>query len=414
MNKIPENWITYKISDLCDFQNGYAFNSSDYVEEGMPIIRMSNISIDGNLNLTSENTKYYPREKAEILKKYVLNKNDVVMAMTDMTKDMGIIGKTAIIDEDNKYLLNQRVGRLIIKNPKILDYKYLHRYTNSPRFLDYAKQHCSGGVQLNLSTKAILNHKIILPSTIEEQEEIAQVLDTMSDIIRLREECISHAQDLIPALFQEMFKQYIKQKDKHISIGSVTSDTKQINPLKFFETEFYYIDIASINNDTGIIETPKIININETPPSRARKLVQTNDVIISMTRPYLKGFSIIPKHLDGQIVSTGFSVLRSIPEKISPLYLFAYARTDMFVGQLISKMKGANYPAVRDSDVRSVKIPLPPIELQEQFAAKVEEINSYIKEQQEELENARLMFQSLLHHAFTGELTKHKYGEINE
>lgn len=262
----------------------------------------------------------------------------------------------------------------------------------------------------NRHFKYVKAGKYVIPPTLAEQQEIVQVLDTMSNIIRLREECISHAQDLIPALFQEMFKQYIKQKDKHISIGSVTSDTKQINPLKFFETEFYYIDIASINNDTGIIETPKIININETPPSRARKLVQTNDVIISMTRPYLKGFSIIPKHLDGQIVSTGFSVLRSIPEKISPLYLFAYARTDMFVGQLIPKMKGANYPAVRDSDVRSVKIPLPPIELQEQFAEKVEKINSYIKEQQEELANAKQMFQSLLHHAFTGELTRHKFG----
>ena len=46
-NKTPKNWITCKISDLCDFQNGYAFNSNDYVENGMPIIRMSNISVDG-------------------------------------------------------------------------------------------------------------------------------------------------------------------------------------------------------------------------------------------------------------------------------------------------------------------------------------------------------------------------------
>ena len=42
---------------------------------------------------------------------------------------------------------------------------------------------------------------------------------------------------------------------------------------------------------------------------------------------------------------------------------------------------------------------------------KVREINSYIEEQQEELENAKQMFQSLLHHAFTGELTRRAYGE---
>ena len=48
--------------------------------------------------------------------------------------------------------------------------------------------------------------------------------------------------------------------------------------------------------------------------------------------------------------------------------------------------------------------------LQEQFAEKVIEIENYIKEQQEELKNAEQMFQSLLHHAFTGELTRKKYG----
>ena len=64
--------------------------------------------------------------------------------------------------------------------------------------------------------------------------------------------------------------------------------------------------------------------------------------------------------------------------------------------------------------MKSFKYVVPPLNLQEQFAQKVIEIESYIKEQKEELENAKQMFQSLLHHAFTGKLTKHKYGEINE
>ncbi len=407
MNKETlKGWKQYRLNDLFII-NPPKDNISNDTE--VSFIAMKDVSDAGYL-ISSEVKRF-----EEVKNGYTYFKNDdVILAkitpcfengkmavLSNLTNNYGV-GSTEF------YVFRKRPNANIL--PQILYYIF-----KEPSFRKNAIMHMSGAAgQKRVQRKFLEYYPLSIPLTTAEQQEIVQVLDTMSDIIRLREECISHAQDLIPALFQEMFKQYIKQKDKHISIGSVTSDTKQINPLKFFETEFYYIDIASINNDTGIIETPKIININETPPSRARKLVQTNDVIISMTRPYLKGFSIIPKHLDGQIVSTGFSVLRSIPEKISPLYLFAYARTDMFVGQLIPKMKGANYPAVRDSDVRSVKIPLPPIELQEQFAEKVREINSYIKEQQEELENARLMFRSLLHHAFTGELTKHKYGEINE
>lgn len=380
-NKPPKNWKRVTLGELLDYErpDKYIVSSEDYSDSyKTPVLTAGKTFILGYTNDTEG-----------------IYKNLPVIIFDDFTTE------SKYVDFDFKV---KSSAMKILKAENNITLKYLYYLMQTLSFNhDTHKRYW-------ISEYSKL--KIDIPDKIEEQQEIVQVLDTMSNIIRLREECISHAQELIPALFQEMFKQYIKQKDKHISIGSVTSDTKQINPLKFFETEFYYIDIASINNDTGIIETPKIININETPPSRARKLVQTNDVIISMTRPYLKGFSIIPKHLDGQIVSTGFSVLRSIPEKILPLYLFAYARTDMFVGQLIPKMKGANYPAVRDSDVRSVKIPLPPIELQEQFAEKVEKINSYIKEQQEELANAKQMFQSLLHHAFTGELTRRAYGKI--
>jgi len=336
-------------------------------------------------------------DKKNIDSKYHCNSDDLLIIWDGSNSGEVFMGKPGI--------LSSTMAKLNIKDKKYTN-KYLYYFLKQK--FSILNEKVTGAAIPHLN-RAVLENLEIYSATQSEQQEIVQVLDTMSDIIRLREECISHAQALIPALFQEMFEQYIHQKDKHVSIGSVTSDTKQINPSKIFDTDFYYIDIASINNDTGIIETPKIININDAP-SRARKLVQANDVIISMTRPYLKGFSIVPEHLDGQIASTGFSVLRSIPEKLSPLYLFAYARTDMFVEQLIPKMKGANYPAVRDSDVRSVKIPLPPIELQEQFAQKVIEIESYIKEQDDELKNAEQMFQSLLHHAFTGKLTAKKYG----
>ncbi len=408
MNKIPENWITYKISDLCDFQNGYAFNSSDYVEEGMPIIRMSNISIDGNLNLTSENTKYYPREKAEILKKYVLNKNDVVMAMTDMTKDMGIIGKTAIIDEDNKYLLNQRVGRLIIKNPKILDYKYLHRYTNSPRFLDYAKQHCSGGVQLNLSTKAILNHKIILPSTIEEQEEIAQVLDTMSDIIRLREECISHAQDLIPALFQEIFKPYVNYTKTALNnlfeFKSGGTPSKQVE--EYFQGDIPWITTVALNKLFIGKEDANELITEEAIQKSATKLIPANSLLFG-TRVGIGKLAIntVP-------MCTNQDIVAMIPFENNNLNLvYAYWYLKQINNFFVANGRGATIQGITTHLVRSTEIILPPLKIQEQFAQKAIEIESYIKEQNEELENAKQMFQSLLHHSFTGELTRRAYGE---
>lgn len=404
-NKTPKNWITCKISDLCDFQNGYAFNSNDYVENGMPIIRMSNISVDGNLNLTPENTKYYQTEKAETLKKYILNKNDIVMAMTDMTKDMGIIGKTAIIDEDNRYLLNQRVGRLTIKNSKVLDYKYLHRYTNSPLFLNYAKQQCSGGVQLNLSTKAILEHKMILPPTIQEQQEIAQVLDTMSNIIRLREECISHAQDLIPALFQEMFKPYANYTKTALNnlfeFKSGGTPSKQVE--EYFQGDIPWITTVALNKLFIGKEDANELITEEAIQKSATKLIPANSLLFG-TRVGIGKLAIntVP-------MCTNQDIVAMIPFENNNLNLvYAYWYLKQINNFFVANGRGATIQGITTHLVRSTEIILPPLKVQEQFAEKVREINSYIEEQQEELENAKQMFQSLLHHAFTGELTNNK------
>ena len=411
-NKTPKNWITCKISDLCDFQNGYAFNSNDYVENGMPIIRMSNISVDGNLNLTPENTKYYQTEKAETLKKYILNKNDVVMAMTDMTKDMGIIGKTAIIDEDNRYLLNQRVGRLTIKNSKVLDYKYLHRYTNSPLFLNYAKQQCSGGVQLNLSTKAILEHKMILPPTIQEQQEIAQVLDTMSDIIRLREECISHAQDLIPALFQEMFGDI----NNNVTKSNIVRfrDCIDLNPVKPNLKDNLNVTFLGMKDisENGQVDLSTIKMYEEVKKGFTN--FENEDVLLAKITPCFENgkAAIVRNLINGYgFGSTEFYVLRPHQKLILPEYVYSIIKSHSFAEPGKYKMAGAaGQKRLAKEYVLNYKFPLPSIEMQERFAEKVREINSYIEEQQEELKNAKQMFQSLLHHAFTGKLTAKKYG----
>lgn len=412
-NKTPNNWISYKISDLCEFQNGYAFSSKDYTDNGVPIVRMSNISVNGTLNLNKDNTKYYSSTELKNVEKYILKKNDIVMAMTDMTKDMGIIGKTAIIDEDNKYLLNQRVGRLIIKRNNILDYKYLHRYTNSPLFLNYAKQQCSGGVQLNLSTKSILNHKIVLPPTIEEQREIAQVLDVMSEIIHLREECIKHAQDLIPAIFQEMFGDINNNvsNSKIVRLGECI----ELNPAKpnlanNLNVTFLGMKDVSENGQIDLSTTKTYEEVK-----KGFTNFENNDVLLAKITPcFENGKAAIVRNLTNGygFGSTEFYVLRANQNIILPEYVYSIIKSFAFAIPGRQKMTGAaGQKRLPKGYILNYKIPLPNLELQIKYAEKLNEINSYIQEQQEELKNANQMFQSLLHHAFTGELTRRAYGK---
>ena len=399
---IPKNWEKDKLKNILDIlRNGANIKQFDNAD-GIPISRIETIA-NGYVDF---NKVGYANIYDDKYKDYYIQKGDILLSHIN---SVAHLGKCAFCNFDSKLIHGMNL-LLLRANQNILP-KFLYYLLNSQILKKQLPSITKKSVnQASMSTTNLGNLNVIYPINKNEQQEIVDVLNAASEIIRLRTACIESAQSLIPALFQEMFGNMIDKNENLVSIGSLIEETSQVNPQKLFTDEFLYIDISSINNETGIIESPKVIKIDNIP-SRARKLVKVDDILVAMTRPYLKGFAIVPENLNNNIASTGFSILRAQKEKIIPKYLYAYIRTDYFVNQLIPKMRGANYPAVTDSNVKSVKIPLPDIKLQKLFAAKVQEIEAYIKTQHEELENAKAMFHSLLHHAFTGELTRRAYGE---
>ena len=99
----------------------------------------------------------------------------------------------------------------------------------------------------------------------------------------------------------------------------------------------------------------------EEAPSRARKDIRVNDLLVSTVRPNLNAVAQVTAELDGQIASTGFAVLRPDPKRIHPRYLFFRVITDAFISDMVAQAKGAGYPAVSDRIVSNHKLPLPPL-----------------------------------------------------
>lgn len=87
-------------------------------------------------------------------------------------------------------------------------------------------------------------------------------------------------------------------------------------------------------------------------------------------------------------------------------YLFTITRQKKFVEELVSKMKGASYPAVTNNDVLKVKIPIPPISLQNQFASIVEKVESLREKQKQSTEEINTLFDALMQKAFNDDLAR--------
>jgi type I restriction enzyme S subunit len=159
------------------------------------------------------------------------------------------------------------------------------------------------------------------------------------------------------------------------TLQDVCVETSQRDPRNTPNEYFTYIDIASINRDDKRIEEYKTI-IGSESPSRARKEIRVNDVIVSTVRPNLNAVAIISEELNEQIASTGFCILRPNQEKLLPRYLFYFVCTNYFIDYLVSRASGASYPSVTDAVVKSAPIYLPPLFEQERIVRLLDEVES--------------------------------------
>ena len=277
-----------------------------------------------------------------------------------------------------------------------------------PKFLYYffvfyepiLKTQGSGAV-FDAITKAFIDKiKLPIPPTLAEQQEIVQVLDAMSDIIRLREECIKHAQDLIPAIFQEMFGDPIKnqkgyEKYRIKDLGKViTGTTPSSSKENMFGGSIPFITPGDL--ETGNYEYNRYLTEEGAKNSR---IIRAGSTMVCCIGSIGKAdIAKIPSAFNQQINSIEWNS-KLIDDKFA-LYLFRH------LAPLIkSKASRSVVPILNKTNFENISIPKPDLKFQKQFAQKALEIENYIQEQQEELKNAEQMFQSLLHHAFTGKLT---------
>lgn len=171
IGEIPEHWEVKRLKDLSAFINGYAFNSKEYVDTGIPIIRISNISNE----IDFKKCKYVNSSYLKLAKDSLLINDDILVAMTGAT-----IGKNSMYNNKRKALLNQRVG--IIRAKKSINNLFLFQIIKSQIFKDYIDLLCGGSAQENISKTQIENFYIQLPP-IKEQQQIADYLDAKTSTI---------------------------------------------------------------------------------------------------------------------------------------------------------------------------------------------------------------------------------------
>ena len=167
-------WPMVELGEVAEILNGYSFKSQKYTNNGIRIIRITNVQKG---EIIDNDPKFYPQSSIKEISKFLLDENDLLISLTGNVGRIGLL-KSKLLPAG----LNQRVGCIRLKNKKQISINYLFRVLNTDLFEKDCISSSSGVAQKNLSTEWLKKYKIPLPP-LEVQEQIVAELDGYSAII---------------------------------------------------------------------------------------------------------------------------------------------------------------------------------------------------------------------------------------
>lgn len=193
-NNSYQEWEHLHLKDIISLNGGYAFKSELFKDEGIPIIRISNISQDNSVILND--LVYYDKIKND--HDFIIKKGELIIAMSGATT-----GKVAVYDSEHISYINQRVG-LFKQISNKLYYPFLVQYTLSDGFKKELQKTLVAGAQPNISKKEIESFKIDLPYY-DEQKKIADLLTNIDLKINTIRKQTFEVSEFKKSLLQQMF-----------------------------------------------------------------------------------------------------------------------------------------------------------------------------------------------------------------
>lgn len=198
------DWESKTLGEIFSIFNGYAFSSSDSIEEGVLWVKIADVGIQ---QMKKDNLSFLPNEYIDKHKKFILKKDDYVIALTRPILN-GKLKIAKIDDFFNGSLLNQRVGKLITSNNSTFVFNILQKDI----LIKSIENNISGSDPPNLSPNEISYIETYIPS-LQEQTRIANFLSAVDEKLNLLKEKKSLLEEYKKGIMQKIFNQELRFKD---------------------------------------------------------------------------------------------------------------------------------------------------------------------------------------------------------
>ncbi|MGG3006857.1 restriction endonuclease subunit S [Geobacillus stearothermophilus] len=396
--------MNYKLYEVFEFIRNGA-NIKQGIEGGYPITRIETIS---NGFIDKSRMGYAGISDISKFSEYVLKNGDILMSHINSETHLG---KTAIYEaEDNNDIIIHGMNLLCLRpNKRILHPKYIYYYFNSNQFRKKIHKITKKSVnQSSFSVSDLKNLKVNIPDKVE-QKKIADILDKAKDLITKRKAQIEALDQLTQSVFLEMFGDPVSNPKgwdvkKLKDIAEIEDGDRGENYPKQHELVSEGILFLSTSNFVNNkLDLSKVTYITKEKFSQLRKgKLRRGDLIVTL-RGSIGNIVIFDEEgYDTGFINAQMAILRL--KNVNRIFFQQLYTSNSFQLVLKKTQTGSSQPQLPLKNLKELEIIIPPLELQELFAATIQQINlkkELLLKSQVEIQN---MFNSLMQQAFKGEL----------
>jgi type I restriction enzyme S subunit len=397
---IPDDWDVISADELEPFiTSGSRGWAKYYADHGALFMRITNLFRECIYpDLTDSVFVDLPDNETEG-RRTALQAGDILISIT---ADIGIIGFVDDFVPLPAYI-NQHIACMRLHPDKansLFQSYYLASHGPQKRFREMTDVGAKTGINLKTIGKIKL---LSLP--VAEQKTIATALREMDALLEGLERLIAKKRDLKQAAMQQLLTGQTrlpgfssKWKMKRLS-DVVDTDPENLGsdtPAKF---SFNYISLEDV--ERGCLRSISQ-QVFATAPSRARRVLKNDDILVSTVRPNLQSHLLFKEKVGDWICSTGFCVIRCREGVTYPGYVIMHFFASLLNGQIDALLTGSNYPAINSADVRALEIPLPDYEEQAAIAVMLTDMDDELGALEQRLAKTRDLKQAMMQELLTG------------
>lgn len=407
-------WKEVRLGDMCEIKHGFAYKGKYFSDTPTCdiLVTPGNFTLSGGFKL--DKPKFY---NGPVEKDYILSKGDLIVTMTDLSKNIDTLGYSALVPEVKGLTFhhNQRIG-LVENIANNVDKYFLYWIMRTPAYQSFIATHSSGTTVHHTSPKGIGNYVFKLPP-LDDQRRIASILSSLDRKIELNNKINADLEEMAQAIFKNWFVDFEPFKDGKFvdsELGMIPEGWKvgrldeiadvvggstpsKAKPEYYTQKGIAWLTPKDLSNHPAVYTSRGVIDITEEGYNSTSTKLMPKGTILFTSRAPIGYISIAQNDI---CTNQGFKSL--VPKKAGTCFLYCFLK--YVTPEIENKSTGSTFKEASGSLMKSLQVIMPEQKVFEDFETIVSPLFARIESLEKENSRLSLLRDTLLPRLMSGEL----------